>query len=67
MRFLEKDLFFNMYECFPCMHVHVPYVPGSQKRVLAPLELELKMVVSHHALVGTELGSSATTASALNH
>lgn len=44
MRFLNEDLFFNMYECFPCTHVCVPCVHRSQKRVLAPLELELQVV-----------------------
>lgn len=40
------------------------YTQGSQKRALDPLELELEMVVNPH--VGTKLGSSAGTASALS-
>ena len=43
-------------------------MPGAcedQKRALAPLEPELGMLVNHHVVLGTELGSSARITHAL--
>lgn len=44
-----------MCVCSACMYMCVPHVclvPVSQKRTLDLLELELKMVVSHHMDAG---------------
>ena len=57
-----------MCECFVCMNVclsQVCLMPLKARRALDPLELELKMVVSHCVGLGTELRSSARAASAL--
>lgn len=46
-----------MYECFTHMYVCTICVSGaqiSQKRVLYPLELELKLVSSHHVGAGDQ-------------
>lgn len=46
---------------------HVCDTHKVQKRLLDPLELELKAVVNHHMGAGTEPGTSAKVVSALNH
>ena len=37
-----------MYVCFVCVYHICDDVHGGQKRVLAPLELELQVIVSHY-------------------
>lgn len=61
-----RFLFFvSFYVCVCSVHVGAP---AGQKRVLSPLELEWQAVVSCPPWVlGTELESSGSTASILNH
>lgn len=50
---ISFECFASMYACAP----HVPNAHGGQQRVLNPLELCLRMVVSHcvHARTGTQV------------
>ena len=58
-------------ECFAHIHVKcticMPGTRGGQESELDPLELEVQMVMGFHVGAGTESGSSARAASALNH
>lgn len=56
---------------FVCMKACAPHVcgtgPTEAGRTLDALETELRMVVSHHVVLGIEPGSSSRAASAPNH
>ena len=54
---------------YVCMYVYTVQVcpQGGQKRVLDSQDLELKMVMSHHVVLGTKPESSGRSPSTLNH
>lgn len=63
-------MLFNIYMGVLPVYVFESHVCDTlkvQKRLLDPLELELKAVVNHHMGAGTEPGTSAKVVSALNH